>query len=1711
MQDLVIEFAGCQDESCAPPVEDLGGLAEAAVPGFEFVHELPVGLTASAVSVLEFYSSDQPRDSAGRWTKSGGNGRAKKDWEGERPFGGDNVSMFYHVLPKWIARGSDYENSNGAISIPERLEQAARELYQDDKWDLGYDVPLYDIAYTLGYSVPRDRKRIVEALSAGAPSPKQQVVLEILRQVHQEMADELAAGGFDSVHLGRVSADTSPFRTEAKRWTSMSMSEPGPSLVPGLTSWSLTPTNNAEKDWADEFPNPEDAKNYVYDIPAERVLGRGGLISDEVLVADDSRMIEALMASRDSVELRGVAVYPISTFAEREDAGAPVVRAAGVLEFYSPDQPRDDEGKWTSDSGGGGKKVFKLEPGVKVFDDDRQSKRAIELLTGNPRFKDQVERALRGESSDLDDIVAVDRYDPDRYDLEGWVHDLEESTGIAIVGASSAARILVCETLFNGEGAKASGSVTPAEFEKADGPLIDVIAQGVIARMGSEWRSGLNSVDTGLKSQMQQAASFQFDVPWDNPASVVPNGTVAAAIDAVYRSTQEEFKLGGYTHVQIYRGLSFGSGPKGLVKSRETESAITASGKVRGNPMSSWSLFESVAKFFQTARYHGILLSSTVPVSEVLSYHGKGGFGSGAEREVILTGGEIPTSIVGVSKDDYVPSAWHEMGAVEAVEFYSPDQPRDKEGQWTRVGGGGLSIVKSGKVTPKLEAESEEWNTGTDVLGDRLVREEEAHIQAIGFELAKDPAFREVVDRYASGQGTDLTRDVLGYQKTPDGYMIDSSLDSLRILSKIGLQQAAGIDAETLDPITAAAAAWVMLKVSRGRDDEITDGPYSLGSDHSVLNVDLLGEWAKMDRYQIAACGVTSLFQHSWATWQDGSDFTAPGALMKVVSEEFGLTGSHHYEIQEYRPSADFRTVGRAFVRAQYEYTQSRLRERGVEQLVVHRGMRVPKDRIDSFFEANAIENNPLSSWTTNFYTAQQFANALTGDKAPIQYRAVVPREAVFSMGRFGFGSYEEDEVVVVSRRIEGIEPWMSSRSDEFAPSDESTVYGDEDEENARWIGWKRWSTVTASGEQEFRFNPSQPRDAEGRWTDGPVRGSGKSPTENREAMLSTMDEFEFGSKKFAGAGSSPHLSGAIESKVNGSVRVGKKLAADPAFRAWVDSFEDSDALRAVLVDRQYNELAMDGGVTSSGGTLDLLAAGWNGQGRSGTGRLMRDGLTLDRIAEESGLSKYEVVGRAIGERLNNAQMHWCGGSGDPLSYSVQHAVHAEFGAGEMADYVREPRLKYGAAGAEYIRDPGVMRVVGMAVRSRYEATQDLFGELGYGSGDVVRIYRGMSVYEDDHPLLTRANGSKLAMNPLSSWTVNKGESRNWGDTVFRADVPVSQIYSLGMDGVGCLREREVVLLGYPIETHHMSDRDASYASQGWADFSVVSELELACHDASCAPPPVGTGGSKPGAGEGGGGDFDLDAWYEQFGYSAELRGGKDPDQYERWAAENKENTLELGADKVQALGPVIADAVEKRGVRICVNPDAVRSIILSGRFKSQHETGGSMGAYAPDVRRNAEGWMFGWSPDDPKTAPIYGYVPVPGTQPTFYYGRVVVQLTPEASRRATFTIGDSLGSARPLPVERARDATAEEIAGAAATHFAPKAWIRDGRLSYGSYVEAQIHGGVRLKDIEAVYWDETSDMGRVSPVPEDRARELAAALGKEATKLENLVDEGAS
>ena len=153
-----------------------------------------------------------------------------------------------------------------------------------------------------------------------------------------------------------------------------------------------------------------------------------------------------------------------------------------------------------------------------------------------------------------------------------------------------------------------------------------------------------------------------------------------------------------------------------------------------------------------------------------------------------------------------------------------------------------------------------------------------------------------------------------------------------------------------------------------------------------------------------------------------------------------------------------------------------------------------------------------------------------------------------------------------------------------------------------------------------------------------------------------------------------------------------------------------------------------------------------------------------------------------------------------------------------------------------------------------------------------------------------------------------------------------------------------------------------------------------------------------------------------------------------------------------------------------------LRGIAKDGRYKSQFESGTSRGLYSPGRRIKAEKNLFNTPIDiDKSKRPAYGMINFGDNLATGnQYGEFEIVLKNDVLKRTTITLGDSLSvdrwdrKASPFYDPSIGSQLGEE------TKYGINLIerVKGGQASGISYIEAQIHGGFTVDDIDYIAID---------------------------------------
>lgn len=248
------------------------------------------------------------------------------------------------------------------------------------------------------------------------------------------------------------------------------------------------------------------------------------------------------------------------------------------------------------------------------------------------------------------------------------------------------------------------------------------------------------------------------------------------------------------------------------------------------------------------------------------------------------------------------------------------------------------------------------------------------------------------------------------------------------------------IDAEEFKGKTLAEIQKLIEEYSLRDFDENYKNEYATYKDAAII-----GTSASID--MITEQAVSRLIQ-TWAVSSNDNNARSL-AIQETAKELFGLDKTSPWQVDEkLQKSIDwhlksFGDVYKSLLTNQYKMTQEFLAEQGIKEFIAYRGF-------STFGYENTINTGndmpvsmrPLSSFSTNYYTASSFASGYgtdwfgDDDKAPpainsYVIKTTVAAEDVFSMPGLGFGCLQEQELVVLGR-IETVGMLRDTRDDDI-------------------------------------------------------------------------------------------------------------------------------------------------------------------------------------------------------------------------------------------------------------------------------------------------------------------------------------------------------------------------------------------------------------------------------------------------------------------------------------------------------------------------------------------------------------------------------------------------------------------------------------------------------------------------------------------------------
>lgn len=715
---------------------------------------------------------------------------------------------------------------------------------------------------------------------------------------------------------------------------------------------------------------------------------------------------------------------------------------------YNPDQPRDPKGtptggQWTSDTthsdigeydqsktNEAWEKVHGFVPGSMGSKQPSDYKR--EQMIENAR-------RLRKKVSDEDIEVALKTYDPHRslgsHHFNEKTEKYEEWTDET--AAQARAEMLV--NSFTSTWASSSGDHT---FDA-------VVYQHAVAE-----EFGLDA-DVDHMLEINEARR-KFGVSKEDGEAL--HRVMRAHARAQYENTQRAI-ANGPDEWTLVRG--FITVPEGntTIKGRDLEPLKSdlpelRTGHATLQPISSFSTSRSVALGFGRpgGGTVGVMITTRVHKSRIFSMP-KTGFGCFDEREVLVLGGRIRTSVT-VSEPGN--PAWKLLtdGAalLRDAEWDESKHPRHPAGS-----------DKGGEFASVEFPFADDYVKGSE--------EAKSHYDT-------DRSFRDIhgVD-LASGGDDPFDGRVAGKMKHGVSMKLAGALD-------------AEFDREKLD----------QLAVLLGTDTAGRSGGYSVSAafvnqwamssgDHDPLSV--LYQYAANDA--AGADGTLGHFGH------DGADIEGLEHILGVVNDGLGLSGGESHGIT----SRDVYDMMRVHARAQYDETQRVLAAKGVKEVSLWRGVSIDPDDAATIARTGVVALQPLSSFSSNRGVALDFASQKLGDTpyddddwTPAKsmasghlLRMTLPASRVFSIPKTGFGCLNEFEWVIlgnkststrISKRYGSFKKVAPFKVEKIGPLSEkdalAAAYNDDPEfipfseaygEFVRYLAWNE---------------ADHPRDDDGRW-----------------------------------------------------------------------------------------------------------------------------------------------------------------------------------------------------------------------------------------------------------------------------------------------------------------------------------------------------------------------------------------------------------------------------------------------------------------------------------------------------------------------------------------------------------------------------------------------------------------------------------------------------
>lgn len=219
-------------------------------------------------------------------------------------------------------------------------------------------------------------------------------------------------------------------------------------------------------------------------------------------------------------------------------------------------------------------------------------------------------------------------------------------------------------------------------------------------------------------------------------------------------------------------------------------------------------------------------------------------------------------------------------------------------------------------------------------------------------------------------------------------------------------------------------------------------------------------------------------------------------------------------------------------------------------------------------------------------------------------------------------------------------------------------------------------------------------------------------------------------------------------------------------------------------------------------------------------------------------------------------------------------------------------------------------------------------------------------------------------------------------------------------------------------------------------------------------------------------GHIDRDYWCRLFKHEHAYAEGGAVEHYDDGGF--KGPVPAVSAKLAERIGQWISEITHSHPLAVSTPEKVLPKVLADQRYKSQFETGSSMGLFDNDARRATEFTLFDLPHDlDPALRPIYGHVLHPDQlSSAVNYGPWKAVLSERVKPRSTFFFGDSLEQSPselgPYRFEPADSAFNKDKLGFDSNYFAHTDHLSPLPDIIGdkNYIEAQIHNGLPLSDV---------------------------------------------